>query len=161
LGKRGDQEELLQLEPREHDPPTDLGDVILVGPTDAFEQALDTQALDEARDLSRRTVGKPALERIRRRDPASGTLCPIDRTPPSPTRGAEGKGARGAAQSRREHRDRGEDGGEPATLPDASTLARSPARWASATSPNLRGSSPPATGERFAERRQGAYLGQI
>jgi hypothetical protein len=61
-------------------------------------------------------------------DPAGGTLRPIDRALALPTRAAKGKRARGAARSRRELRDRGEDG-EHATLPEASTSACSSARW--------------------------------
>jgi hypothetical protein len=57
-------------------------------------------------------------------DPAGGTLCPIDRALPRPTRAAKGKRARAAARSRREFRDRGEDR-ERATLPEASTSVRS------------------------------------
>ena len=63
-------------------------------------------------------------------DPAGGTLRPIDRILTRPTRTAKGKRARGATRSRRELRDRGEDG-EHATLPEASTWARCASRWAS------------------------------
>jgi hypothetical protein len=49
-------------------------------------------------------------------------LCPIDRALAMLTRAAKGKRARGAARSRREPCDRGEDG-EHATLPEASTSA--------------------------------------
>lgn len=63
------------------------------------------------------------------RDPAGGTLCPIDRALDAPPGAAEGKTARGAARSRRELGDRGEDG-EHATLPEASAAASCSGRWA-------------------------------
>src|SRR5277367_5437721 len=61
-------------------------------------------------------------------DPAGGTLPPSTTPVAVPTRTATGQRARGAARSRREPGDRGEDG-EHATLPDASTSACSAPRW--------------------------------
>ena len=49
--KFGNQEEFFQLEPRERDAPTDFSDVIFITATDTFEQSLDAQTFDDARDL--------------------------------------------------------------------------------------------------------------
>ena len=55
-------QQVADLESREDDAPPQVGEVVAIGASDAFEQPVDAEALEDAGDRARREVGEDLAE---------------------------------------------------------------------------------------------------